>query len=231
MGWRYRQSHGVRRQTITKAFCLVAKCRMRPSLPGDYFLRMYFAALQTPGVRRAIGPLVASLVLTAALAGCSDPDRDIIRGHGLKVAQITTTARAHVYEAALHAAFHLDDPTLVLLMQPRVLPRTAKIESGDSMPKAITSVLEDDGAIHGLCQPQAVPNQKTPRCATSMPGYVVRFSDVLQLTHDTVEVFVSVVSFDTRTYPKQAFMEFENVYQIAKTPDGWSAAREGRVPK
>jgi len=165
------------------------------------------------------------------LGSCSDSDRDVIRGRGLHLAQLSAASRAHVYEAALRAAFHVDDPALVLLIHPRVLPRTARIAGGDPVPDSVVAALKDDGVIRGRCDPRPVAGQKTPRCDVTRPGYVVRLSDVLQLKGDTVEVFLAVTTFDTPSHPKQLLMQFENVYQIAKTSAGWTAIREGRVPK
>ena len=59
-----------------------------------------------------------------AAAGCRDAPRDY-RGPGLSVATLSVGDRVGVYRAALGGAFSIDDPTLSVLVDPLLLPRSA----------------------------------------------------------------------------------------------------------
>ena len=82
----------------------------------------------------------------ALASACKPDDSDVFRGRGLTVAPLRAADQASVYAAALRAAFYVDDPGLSLLLDPRLLPRTAGVGDGAPVPAAITRALRDSGA-------------------------------------------------------------------------------------
>src|SRR6185503_8888553 len=77
--------------------------------------------------RAGFGALLA-LLLVGACAG-DDPDRDAFRGPGLHAAKLQADSRARAYEAAIRTAFDLEDPGVSILIDDRVLPRAAGVDS------------------------------------------------------------------------------------------------------
>lgn len=161
-------------------------------------------------------------------AACGVDDSNIVRGRGLAVADLPPRAQAAVYSAALHGAFDFPDPALSLLLDPRKLPRGAGMAASDSLPPAVKRALEGLGAVNGTCEPVIV-SKKTPRCDARLPGYVVRFSDILRLGGDSVQVYLAVQKYDTRTSPPTESLRFEKVYQVTGSGERWRAVREGRL--
>lgn len=173
-------------------------------------------------------PLAA--VAALLVAGCSSGEDDhFLRGHGLHVAKLAPDARVPVYEAALGAAFELSDPALTLVLDPRLLPRAGGMAADGRLPAAIESGLRQQGVIHGVCEPPITTSHKTPRCTARGPGYVVRFSDVLARSGDSVEVYVAVQKFDTPTSGASESLRFERAYQLIHHGGEWQTIREARV--
>jgi hypothetical protein len=167
----------------------------------------------------------------AALAACeSDEERRVVRGAGLDVAGLSATEQARVYRAAAGAAFDLG-PGLVLLAHPLLLPREAGMAGGDSVPAAVIRAMRDAGTIAGTCDPAPPPRGELPRCDASAAGYIVRFSDVLRISHDTVQVYLDAEQYTIPGAPPQQIFQFEKAYQIVRQGGGWRVAREGRVPE
>ena len=173
----------------------------------------------------------------AALVGCGrgDADRDVVRGKGLQLATLPVAERAAVYRSALRAAFDIG-PSLVLLLHPRQLPRTAGLAGGAPVPAELAAALESSGIVQGRCD---VPDEsaegrggrptQAPRCEARLPGYVVRFSDVFRRPPDSVQVYVEAERFATAASgPAQPF-RFEKAYQLVGGGTSWRVAREGRV--
>jgi hypothetical protein len=173
---------------------------------------------------------VAGLLLAAAVAGCRPDDSNIIRGHGLGVDSLVSVGdQASVYRASLAAAFHLDDPDLSLLLDPRLLPRVAGLGVGPPLSAALVTALRERNVVKGICQAPPEGTRKTLNCRADRPGYVVRFSDVFALARDSVQVYVSVQKYDTPQSGPTESLRFENVYQVVRHDGVWSAEREGRV--
>jgi len=99
------------------------------------------------------------------------------------------------------------------------------------MDPALVSELRRRNIVLGTCAPPITESRKAPRCDASGPGYLVRFTDVLALPGDSVEVYLSVQRFDLPSSVASHFFRFERAYQITGSDEHWRAAREGRIPE
>ena len=138
--------------------------------------------------------------------------------------------RADIYEAAARAAFDVSDPALSLLLDPRELPRTPGLDSGGQISEGVVAETRKRG-FRGTCEPSLTGTKGTARCKAELPGYVLRFSPVFAERGDTAEVYMYAQRYDTPASGVSETLRFERAYQVVRTPDGWRAAREGRVPK
>jgi hypothetical protein len=179
--------------------------------------------------RAAIRGLTLAVVGAAAV-GCADKEVEdgYVRGSGLKTTQLPVPAKVAIYDAALRSAFDVG-PGLVLMLDPRFLPRTSGLGPGTPVPKNLVDALEARGIVNGVCQPPAEESREAPECEGSIPGYIVRFSDVFRIRGDSVQVHVAVERFNTSTSAKSAIMRFEKAYQIVGKGTTWRVARSGRV--
>jgi hypothetical protein len=174
--------------------------------------------------------LVAVLVAVVAACARTDPDADVVRGHGLKPAGLPAAAEARIDEAAIRAAFDVE-PSLVLMVHARRLPRSAGTAGGAPTPDALVRVLRERGLVTGTCDPVHDEGPRnTPRCTTSAAGYVVRPSDVLRVSADTVEVYFDAETFGPAKGRKPDALHFEKVYQLVGSGTDWRVVREGRSP-
>ena len=170
------------------------------------------------------------ITLVTILAACASGDEDhYVRGHGLKVASLRPNMRVAVYQAALGAAFELNDPALTLLLDRRVLSRAGGMGEDGRLPGTVESELRNRGVIHGTCEPPITSSRKTPQCIARGPGYVVRFSDVLARGGDSVEVYVAAQKYDTPNNGGTESLRFERAYQLVRKNDSWEPTREARV--
>lgn len=183
------------------------------------------------GMRRASPRLatLASIVIIAA-AACTKKDTSV-RGHGLSVASFPAATQARIYEAAARGSFDLDDPSLSLLLDGRLLPRGIGLVSGGELPDAVKSAMRRNGAVKGTCEPPLQGVRGTAHCTAELPGYVVRFSPVFQVGHDTVEVYLYAQKYDTPSSGISETLRFERAYKIVGTGDRWHAVAEGTVSK
>src|SRR3954471_13472731 len=93
-------------------------------------------------------------VLAAFCAfGCTSRDSNDVRGRGLTVATLPAASEARVYEAAARSAFDVTDPSLILLVDPRRLPREVGLAPQGRVPDAVVSELRSGGVIKGTCEP------------------------------------------------------------------------------
>jgi hypothetical protein len=173
-------------------------------------------------------PLAAFAALLVAACTSGDDDH-FVRGHNLRVASIAPAARVPVYEAALGAAFELNDPALTLVLDRRLLPRAGGMVEDGRLPDAVETGLRQRGLIHGVCEPPITTSRKTPQCTARGPGYVVRFSDVFARGGDSVEVYLAVQKFDTPSSGASESLRFERAYQLVHRAGGWQPIREARV--
>jgi len=173
---------------------------------------------------------VVAVVLASGLAGCSgDVSRDV-RGRGLSTASLSSLDEAHVFEAAARAAFDVDDPALSLLIDPRLLPRTTGLASAGTVPNDAVAELRRRGAVKGTCEP-SLDGRGTAQCSAALPGYVIRFTPVLALRGDSMQVYVYAQKYDTPASGHSPPLRFERAYQLVRRGDDWRAVREGRIPK
>lgn len=177
--------------------------------------------------RAELGALCILLAIAACAGG--DPDRDAFRGPGLHAATLPAGSQAQAYEAAIRTAFDLDDPAVSILIDDRVLPRAAGLDSASTLPRAVVAELSRRGAIRGKCRPQ-IGIKRAPECKAPLPGYVVRFSDVLAAGRDSVQVYLWAEKYDNPNSGFSAPLRFERAYQLVRTAGGWRATQEARIP-
>jgi hypothetical protein len=164
------------------------------------------------------------------LLGCSSgqSDSSIARGRGLDIATLPVAAQAEVYEQASRAAFDLG-PRLVLLLHPLKLPRSAGYAGGDSVPKDLIAALRKRNVVSGTCTPQRDTPRNTPRCPVNVPGYIIRASDILRVSPDTVEIYYAAERFGAATGQRPVALRFEKIYQLVGSGSNWRVVREARV--
>jgi hypothetical protein len=174
----------------------------------------------------------AQLAAIALLvAACAKEETNVIRGRGLEAADLPPTAVARAYEASLAAAFELTDPSLVLMLNPQLLPRRDAETSDGPVPPAVVNAMRRSNLIKGTCDPTPVAGRRTPRCSADQPGYVVRFTNVLRARADTFQLYVDVQKYDTQRHQTNEPVSFENIYKLVRRGDSWAAVKEGRVPR
>jgi hypothetical protein len=172
----------------------------------------------------SIALLFANMIACAGGEG-DGPD---IRGSGLRAAAVDDQSRATIYDAALRQAFDVDS-SLILLVDPAILPRNGTFARGAKLSDATIQAMHRAGMTRGTCE-SVDDGRHAAQCAATGPGYVVRFTDVYQAKGDTVRVFVAAQRFRTTSGigPAQRFA-FESGFEIVKQgPKGWRVAREGR---
>jgi hypothetical protein len=168
--------------------------------------------------------------MLAIACGKGSPEDDYVRGHGLPVAHLSADAESRVVEAAIRAAFDLD-PALTLRVHPRRLPRTPGDSGGNPVPSGVVRSLRDHGLVLGTCEPRRNTPKDTPRCSGPEAGYIIRPSDVLAYTRDTLEIYFGVEKYGAATGQKPEALRFEKVYLVVKDGQGWRAAREARASR
>jgi hypothetical protein len=132
-----------------------------------------------------------------------------VRGRGLNVGPLSATAQAHVYEAAVRAAFEVDDESLSLLLDPRELPRDIGLAVGARLSDSIGAELRHRGVTKGTCEPPVASNRGSPKCTAALPGYVVRFSPIFTLRGDSVQVYLYAQKYDSPTSGNSDRLRFE----------------------
>ena len=185
---------------------------------------------RTDSMTASLRSLALTTLAASLVAACAPGDDEhFVRGHGLRVASLQPNTRVSVYQAALGAAFELNDPALTLLLDRRLLPREGGMTEQGRLPGTVEVELRDRGVIQGSCEPPITTSRRTPQCAARGPGYVVRFSDVLARGGDSVEVYLAVQKFDTPTGRGTESLRFERAYQLVHRGDRWEPTREARV--
>jgi hypothetical protein len=172
------------------------------------------------------------LALVTALAiACTNnapDDANVARGRRLTPTTLPPATEAAVVNAAIRAAFDVD-PSLVLMVHPRRLPRTAGYEGGDSLSSGVVAALRDAGLVRGRCEPRHDQPRDTPRCPGADAGYVVRISDLFQGGGDTLQVNFAAEKFAAATGRKPEALRFEKIYQLRTESTGWRVVREARM--
>ena len=168
--------------------------------------------------------------LIALVAGCSR-DEQAYRGPGLTVASIPTRDAVNAYRAALSGSFNVNDPSLWILVDSLRLPRTAGLEGGAPIAPELLSALRTAGVVKGVCTVPVQPTREPLRCSAERPGYAVRFSDLLQLGRDSMQVYMVVEQYATPSGPAAERLRFERAYHVSRRGTTWRATREARLPR
>jgi hypothetical protein len=179
-------------------------------------------------------PSVWRSLLVPALLACSGADEGppAFRGPGLKVAPLAVAQQAAVNAVVVNAAFN-PDPSLSLLLDPVYLPRTEGTAGGTAVPQALIARMREQGTVRGTCQPARDSTRTVPLCPAALPGYVVRFSEILGLGggSDSVQVYLAATRYRHEAKAPAELLSFERAYRIGRTRSGWRVLSEARIPK
>ena len=116
----------------------------------------------------------------------------------------------------------------MLLVNKHKLPTTVGYDGGDATPAGLVSALRDRGVVSGTCDPRREA-ARTPRCAGSRTGYVIRGSPVMRVGHDTVQMNFAAEVFGPESGAAPQSLRFEKIYQFVGKGTEWRVAREARV--
>jgi hypothetical protein len=179
-----------------------------------------------PSVWRFL-PFVALLA-----CGGSDDGPPAFRGPGLKVAPLEVSQQAAVNKVAVNSAFN-PDPSLSLLLDPVYLPRTEGSAGGTPVSPALIARMREQGIVRGTCQPSRDSTRTVPLCPAALPGYVVRFSEILGLGGgtDSVQVYLAATRYRHEQKAPAELLAFERAYRIGRVRGGWRVLSEARIPK
>lgn len=173
---------------------------------------------------------VARLVLCMATACTGDGPKEY-RGTGLQVALLPAGDRVAAYRAVMAGSFDIQNPSLWILVDPRVLPRSAGLSGGDSLPAAVLGALLESGTVKGTC---VIPVKKTREalvCQADRAGYLVRFSDPFSLGRDSLQVNLVVEQYAVPSGTRAERLRFERAYHVTRRGTTWRAVREARMPQ
>ena len=172
--------------------------------------------------------LLGAALFAMACSNDEPEESKYTRGRGLKVATLSPAADARIIEGAIHASFDVE-PSLLLLMEPHKLPRTPGVVGGDSVPSEVVRLLRDRGLVRGTCVPRREAPRDTPRCAGTVPGYVIQTSDVLRVAADTVLIYFAAETFGPATGLKPQALRFEKLFELVGSGTEWRVVREARA--
>lgn len=179
-------------------------------------------------------PSVWGFLSLLALVACSGADDGppAFRGPGLKVAPLQVDQQAAVNAVTANAAFN-PDPSLSLLIDPVYLPRTEGIAGGTPVAPALIARMRELGVVRGTCQPSRDSTRTVPLCAAALPGYVVRFSEILGLAGgtDSVQVYLAATRYRKAAKEPAELLSFERAYHVGRARSGWRVLSEARIPK
>lgn len=183
--------------------------------------------LSTQGHRIPQRRIFALLVATLVLACERGPG--VYRGAGLPVDSLSVNDQVDVYRAALAGAFTLTDPTLSVLADPFLLPRTSGLTGGDTMPPDVLRAMRSSGLVLGVCRMPLRATGVPLICNAERAGYVARFSAPFALPGDTVQVHLAVQQYAIPGSQPEVRLRFERAYYITRTGTTWRAVREARM--
>ena len=179
-------------------------------------------------------PSVWGFLSLLALVACggADDGPPAFRGPGLKVAPLEVNQQAAVNAVAVNAVFN-PDPSLSLLIDPVYLPRTEGIAGGTPVSPALIARMRELGVVRGTCQPSRDSTRTVPLCPATLPGYVVRFSEILGLGGgtDSVQVYLTATRYRKAAKDPAEMLSFERAYHIGRARTGWRVLSEARIPK
>jgi hypothetical protein len=168
-------------------------------------------------------------LVCGAIASACDRDQAAYRGAGLQVDTLSPGDMVGVYRAALAGAFTLSDPTLSILVDPVLLPRSQGLAGGDTMPSEIRSALLTAGLAKGTCRLHVTTSRVPLICRADRAGYVARFSEPFALGRDSVQVHLVVQQYAIPAGPVEQRLRFERAYHVTKDGSAWRAVREARM--
>ena len=180
--------------------------------------------------RSSVWRVLPALALLAC--GGSDDGPPAFRGPGLKPVSLEVSQQAAVNAAAVSAAFD-PDPSLSLLLDPVHLPRTVGYAGGTPVAPALIARMLQQGIVRGTCQPSLDSTRTVPLCPAALPGYVVRFSEILGLGGgaDSVQVYLAATRYRHAPGQPAELLSFERAYRVARVRGRWSVLSEARIPK
>ena len=134
-----------------------------------------------------------------------------------------------VYRAALGGAFTLSDPTLSIVVDPQLLPRTGGLAGGDTLAPAVIAAMRASGLVQGLCKIPLKASGVPLTCNAERAGYVARFSQPFGMPGDTVQVNLVVQQYSIAGGRPEQRLRFERAYVVVREGATWRAVREARL--
>jgi len=169
-------------------------------------------------------------MLVAACSGERGHGSPNDRGAGLEAAHLSAEQQASAYASALSGAFDLG-PSLVLLLDPALLPRRRSDQPSDTLPAGVVRALSARGVVQGSCAAVAPSTRLAPVCKAQSAGYKVQFSPVFRMRGDTVQVYLVAERYrptaDTVGY--QPPLELEQRYALVRSGRQWRIVRQERL--
>lgn len=181
---------------------------------------------------RTINRIVIAGVALLAVTGCKKGKVEEYRGVGLPVETLMLNDEILVYRAMLWAAFPMNDPNISIFVDPLYLPRSEGLAGGDALSNETINAMKAMGVVKGTCQLPVIDSPVPLTCPADKPGYVVRFSQPYRMGagRDTLQVHMAAQNYTVPNAEKIEKVRFERAYIMVRTPTGWKAAREGRLP-
>ena len=172
--------------------------------------------------------VLAGLLCAAVALGC-ERGAGGYRGAGLPVDTLPVSDIVGVYRATLGGAFTLGDPTLSIMVDRVLLPRSEGLAGGDTMPADVLSALRSSGVVHGVCKIPLTASGVPLTCPADRAGYVARFSPPFAMPGDTVQVHLVVQQYSIPGGRPEQRLRFERAYYVARVGSTWRAVREARL--
>lgn len=170
-----------------------------------------------------------AVAVAIVLSACGSGEGKVARGAGLRPASLPAADRAKVYAAAASESFDIG-PSLVLLIDPRMLPREAGYGDGGRLPDDVVKAMLRTPAFQGTCQPVAPKDPtRAPTCPVHDAGYVVRVSPVFQAAGDTLLVYAAADRYDTKSSGGHGRFLIEQAFKIVPRGNNWSVATKARI--
>src|SRR5918999_2431202 len=177
--------------------------------------------------RQRMKILSAALLLAVA---CAEDTSKYARGRRLDVAPLPATDRARIYAAALGGAFDVG-PGLSILVDTSMLTRSGGLAPGTPLGRDVRAALRATDITRGECVPERREPNRTPVCKATIPGYIVRFSDVFAMSGDSVQTHLFAERYDTPATGVHNRFVFEQAYQLVKNGEGWKVVRKARIDR
>ena len=179
--------------------------------------------------RRGALRRVIAIAAVALLAACGGSGGEVVRGAGLAVAPLPAPDQARVYAAAASGSFDIG-PSLVLLVDTRLLPRQAGYGDGGQLRDDVLKAMLRTPAFQGSCKPVAAKDSEhAPTCPAANAGYVVRVSPIFKAAADTLLVYATADRYDTRSSGAHERFLLEEAYKLVRRGNRWSVASKARV--